>query len=78
MAETKLGEILDGLGVALELEDGDLVADAIVVLKIVTAEGRVQVGVANSETASWLDQLGLLTAAADITRSGTWDEPRNG
>lgn len=60
------GPILDGLGVTLDLEDGDLPAGAVVLLKVIDRDGEVSVGIADSEGSTWLDQLALVTAARDI------------
>lgn len=70
MSEQPAGPVLDGLGVTLELEAGDLVASALVLAKVVTANGQTQLLIADSEGMSWLDQLGLVAAADAIIRTG--------
>lgn len=62
------GQLLDSLGVTLDLGDGDIVPDAIVVAKVVEADGSVKVAIGSSEATTWLDELGLVTAASDIVR----------
>ena len=69
MSEQQSGPILDGLGVTLDLSDGDLIASAMVIAKVVTKDGEVTLLLADSEGMSWLDQLGLVTAATDLIRS---------
>lgn len=66
MAERKVGDILDGLGVVVDLDDGDLVASAVVLLKVVTADGGVTLAIASDEGCSWLEQLGIVAASASI------------
>lgn len=69
MAEQPAAPILNGLNVTLNLADGDLVANAIVVAKVVADDGQVGVVISNSEGTSWLDQLALIVAASEIVRS---------
>lgn len=70
MADQQAGPILDGLGITLSLEDGDLIASALVLAKVVKADGQVALLIEDSEGMSWLDQLGLVSAADAIIRSG--------
>ncbi len=71
MAEDKqIGVILDGLGVTLGMDEGDLVSDAVVLLKVVDAEGRVQLGLAYSEGCDWIEQRGMVHAAIEIIQGG--------
>ena len=64
----KLGELLDTLGVELEMDDGDLVSNAVVILKIIAEDGSIQLGIASSESLDWIAQLGLIEAARDVVR----------
>jgi hypothetical protein len=61
-----IGQILDGLGVRQELEDGDLVTDALVLTKLIDPAGVVQLGVSHSDGISWIERLGLLHAALQL------------
>jgi hypothetical protein len=62
MAEP-IGNLLDSLGVAHTPEDGEMVSDALVLLKVVDAEGYVSLRVAWSDGMSWIERLGMLRAA---------------
>lgn len=73
MADRKAGELLDALNVTLEVDDTDMVTDAIVIAKNVMANGEVSVIIGKSESTSWLEQLGLVYAAADIMREGGYE-----
>ncbi len=73
MADQPAGPILDGLGVTIDLADGDLVSDAVVIAKIVDTDGNVTVSLSSNETMSWLDQLALLVAGSDIVRRPRYD-----
>lgn len=66
MAEQPIGPILDGLGVTLDLDDGDLVESAVVILKVVNATGTVTVALQDSAGMDWLAQLALISAAKQI------------
>lgn len=74
MTAQQAGPIVDGLGITLELDDGDLVASAVVLAKVVTADGRTTLLIEDSEGMSWLDQLGMVAAADSIIRTGGFDE----
>lgn len=78
MADRKVGELLDSLGVTAELAEGDMVSDAVVLLKVVPEGGPVAVCIAQSEGLSWLDQLGLVTAAAEIIKQTSYEPPDEG
>lgn len=69
MSEQQAGPVLDGLGITLDLGDGDLVASALVIAKVVTDDGHVTLLIAESEGMSWLDQYGLIAASTDLIRS---------
>ncbi|MGW7398013.1 hypothetical protein ACWGH7_16130 [Streptomyces cyaneofuscatus] len=64
--EQKIGDILDGLGVTLDMEDGDLIASALVIAKVVDSAGDVSLALIKSEGLSWIDQNGLVTSAQQI------------
>ncbi|MGS2645848.1 hypothetical protein [Streptosporangium sp. G12] len=68
-ASPTLGSILDGLDIPLELNDGDLVSDALVIVKVLRPDGSVSLAITSSHSTSWLDRLGLITAANEIIRS---------
>ena len=66
MTEQPIGPILDGLGTTLELDEGDLVASALVIAKVIDKDGQVTLAMASSEGLSWIEQNGLLTSAQQI------------
>lgn len=73
MSDQPAGPILDGLGVTIDLSDGDLVSDAVVIAKVVDGEGNVTVSLSSSESMSWLDQYGLLSAAHRVVISANFE-----
>lgn len=66
MTEHPIGPILDGLGTTIDLDEGDLVASAFVIAKVVEPNGEVSLAIASSEGLSWIEQNGLLTSAQQI------------
>ena len=62
MAEP-VGNLLDSLGVAYSPDEGELVSDALVIMKVVREDGSVGLRVAWSEGMSWVERLGMLHAA---------------
>ena len=74
MAEQPIGPILDGLGVTLDLDDGELVETAFVITKIVGADGTVLLGTYGPDGLSWLEQLGLVEAARQRVMGTPWSD----
>lgn len=66
MTEQPIGPILDGLGTTVELEDGDLIASALVIAKVIDKDGQSTLILAESQGLSWIDQNGLLASAQQI------------
>ena len=66
MSRTRLGRILDDLGLSAELDDADEVTDAVVLLKVRTCTGDVAVVIEQSPETNWFDQRALVHNAAEI------------
>lgn len=60
---TPMGNLIDSRGLALHLEEGDLVTDIVVVAEIMTDTGRKCLTVVADEHTNWLKELGMLTMA---------------
>lgn len=68
MSPQQVGAILDNLGVVADIEEGDLVAGAVVILKVHPADGQPGLVLALDDTSDWITQRGMLSAAWDIVR----------
>ncbi|MER7930496.1 hypothetical protein ABTY96_46560 [Streptomyces sp. NPDC096057] len=75
MADQKVGQLIDALGVEADLDEGDLPTDAFVILKVIKKDGTVSLASARSEGLDWITRLGMLTAAQSIENSGYTDTP---
>lgn len=60
------GPIVDGLGITLDLDEGALVCDAVLIAKIVNRDGSVHVAISDSTSMDWLTQYALVKAADRI------------
>lgn len=70
-----LGNLLDSLGVVHTPDEGEMVTDAVVLMKVVDEHGGVILRTAWSEGMSWIERLGMLHAAeASETPSGDWSD----
>lgn len=70
-----LGNLLDSLGVQADLDSGDLVSSAIVVMAVlVEGESNPRLTIANSDGMSWIEQAGLLRLAERICSEPPEDE----
>ena len=58
-----IGQLLDALGVTSTIAHDDLPAAALVLLKVVNADGGVRLAAAWSDGMDWITRLGMLTAA---------------
>ena len=68
VAHKAIGDILDQLGVTADLDDGDLVSSAVVVLAIlIEGDQAPRLTIATSEGIGWIQQAGLLRLAERIT-----------
>lgn len=70
MADQQIGQLLDTLGVTADLDDGDLPVDALVLIKVVKADGVVSFVKGVSESLDWITSLGMLSAALHIENEG--------
>jgi hypothetical protein len=66
----KIGQVIDSLGVLLDVAETDLVTDVVVITKIVNDDGGVRLGFTWSTGMSWLERLGMLHAAVAIDSPG--------
>ncbi len=73
MADQSAGQLLDALGVTIDLDDGDLPTDAFVIVKVVKADGTVSLMNGRSESLDWITALGMTTAAQQIQNSGFYE-----
>lgn len=74
MAERTVGDLLDKLGLTLDLDDDDMVTNVVVIAKNVMGDGQVSLIIGKSEGTTWLEQLGLIYAASDIIRQGGYEQ----
>lgn len=72
-----LGRLIDSLGVEHRPEEGELVLGAVVLLKVMEADGQVSMRSAWSPGLSWMERVGMHQAAAhtDMPQrpEGRWD-----
>lgn len=61
--DTTMGNLIDSRGLALDLREGDLVTDIVVVAEIMTDTGEKCLSVVADEHTNWLKELGMLTMA---------------
>ncbi len=66
-------DVLAQIGVELELEDGDLVTDAIVLCKVSTADGDTRMISGTSEGTDWITVRGMLAIAESAGQYGDCD-----
>lgn len=66
-------DVLALIGVDLDLEDGDLVTDAIVLCKVSTAEGETRMISSTSQGTDWITVRGMLAIAESAGQHGGCD-----
>jgi hypothetical protein len=72
-----IGNIVDNLGTTMTIRDGDMVTDTVVIAKVVEEDGSVRLSMGWSEGMSWIERLGMLTAAMQtdsLMPSGAQDD----
>lgn len=65
-----IGPLLDGLGVTSQLDDDDLVESAVVLLKVIEADGEVRISVATTPGVSFIERIGMLRIAESTELDG--------
>lgn len=58
-----IGGHLDALGITATIADDELLAGALVILKVVQPDGYVRLSVSTSEGLGWIERAGMLSAA---------------
>jgi len=61
-----IGDTVDGLGIEATVGPDDLVAGAIVLLKVIDAEGGSRLSLAHSDGLGWLERTGMLRHAEQL------------
>lgn len=64
--EQPAGPIVDGLGITLDLDEGALVSDAVLIVKVINPDGQPGLAISDSEALDWITQYGLIKAAERI------------
>lgn len=72
-----LGRLIDSLGVEHRPEEGELVLGAVVLMKVMEADGRISMRSAWSPGLSWMERVGMHQAAAQtdmpVRSADRWD-----
>lgn len=58
-----IGDALDALGIKATLDDGELVAGAIVLLKVIDTDGDSRLSMAYSDGLGWIERAGMIHVA---------------
>jgi hypothetical protein len=61
-----VGDVIDGLGVRATIEPGELVAGAMVLLKVVQEDGDTRLSLAYSDGLGWIERAGMLRVAEQV------------
>ena len=71
-----IGQLLDSLGVTSTIAPDDLPVAALVLLKVVNANGDVRLAAAWSDGMDWITRLGMLTAAtaSETPDASVWQD----
>jgi hypothetical protein len=65
-----LGDLLNSLGLEHEPADGELIASALVLLKVIGADGEVTLRTVTSDGLSWIERVGFLRVAEKVELDG--------
>lgn len=68
-----MSDVLDQLGLTLDIQDGDMVTDAVLVMKVHQADGQIVVACRQTEGTDWITARGLIAAAEDVESGGYAD-----
>lgn len=70
----KIGETLDSLGITADLEEGDMIVTAVVLLRVVDKDGDAGFVMTRDEAATWMDEFLLIKLAnREVDHAATSD-----
>ncbi|MEU1293048.1 hypothetical protein ABZ439_11540 [Streptomyces sp. NPDC005840] len=71
-----IGDVLDALGIEATLDEGagELVAGAIVLLKVIDVDGDARLSMAYSDGLSWIERAGMIHVAETMETRSTWPD----
>lgn len=73
-----IGDVIDGLGIEATVDDGELVAGALVLLKVIDSEGDTRLSLAHSDGLGWIERAGMLRVAETIETGTAKQSSDNG
>ncbi|MFJ2717420.1 hypothetical protein [Streptomyces sp. NPDC087437] len=73
--EVALGSAIDALGITGTLASGELVAGAIVLMKVLQEDGITRLSVSHSDGLGWLERAGMLRIAETMEAGSTHTHP---
>ena len=75
VAEQELGQLIESLGVRQDLDPGERVCSAVVLLTVEEPDGHLSLRCAWSDGMSWMERIGVLRAAerAELPAVGAQD-----
>lgn len=76
--EQPIGHVLDALGISARVEDGELVAGAVVLLKVLQENGDTRLSLTHSDGLGWIERAGMLRVAELIESSMPTTEGTSG
>jgi hypothetical protein len=65
-----IGDVIDGLGITSAISEGELVAGAVVLFKVLQADGSIRLSLSHSEGLGWIERAGMLRVA-EVLESGS-------
>lgn len=65
-----IGDIIDSLGIEATVREGELVAAAIVLLKVIEENGDTRLSLTYSDGLGWIERAGMLRVA-EILETGS-------
>lgn len=62
----RIGDMLDALGVQAELDEGELICSAVVLMETVGEDGETSLQIVEDDSTSWVKKIGMLKVALDV------------
>lgn len=72
-----IGDLLGGLGIEAPIDPGELVAGAVVLLKVVETDGDTRLQIAH-QGVGWIERVGMLRVAETIESGSARDAAEDG
>lgn len=61
--KTQIGDLVDARGVAVTLDEDDIITDVVIIAEVINEDNESRVVVVSGEGTNWLKEIGMIATA---------------